>query len=69
MWQWTHGTAMGCQVAYACGTVGHGRVMFGIDSACHDPTGEIQEVMAGGGNDEGLENIFYNNAGKFMGLK
>ena len=30
---------------------------------------EIQKIMACGVDDEGLENIFYNNAAKFMGLK
>ena len=47
----------------------HERVMFGIDSPFHHPTVEIQKVMACGVDDEGLENIFYNNAAKFMGLK
>ena len=42
---------------------------FGIDSPFHHPTVEIQKVMACGVDDEGLENIFYNNAAKFMGLK
>ena len=30
---------------------------------------EIQKIMACGVDDEGLENIFYHNAAKFMGLK
>ena len=55
--------------ANAYETVGHERVMFGIDSPFHHPTVEIQKVMACGVDDEGLENIFYNNAAKFMGLK
>ncbi len=35
----------------------------------HAPTVEIQKIMACGVDDEGLENIFYHNAAKFMGLK
>ena len=69
IWLETSGTSMSCQIANAYETVGHERVMFGIDSPFHHPTVEIQKVMACGVNDEGLENIFYNNAAKFMGLK
>lgn len=69
IWLETSGTSMSCQIANAYETVGHERVMFGIDSPFHHPTVEIQKVMACGINDEGLENIFYNNAAKFMGLK
>ena len=59
---------MSCQIKNAYDTVGHDRVMFGIDSPFHHPTVEIQKVAACGVDDEGLENIFYNNAKKFMDL-
>ena len=39
---------MSCQIANAYETVGHERVMFGIDSPFHHPTVEIQKVMACG---------------------
>lgn len=68
IWLETSGTSMSCQIKNAYDTVGHERVMFGIDSPFHHPTVEIQKVMACGVDDEGLENIFYNNASKFMGL-
>jgi predicted TIM-barrel fold metal-dependent hydrolase len=42
--------------------------MFGIDSPFHHPTVEIQKVMACGIDENGLENIFYNNAKAFMRL-
>ena len=69
IWLETSGTSMSCQIKNAYDTVGHEKVMFGIASPFHQPTVEIQKVMACGVNEEGLENIFYNNAAKLMGLK
>ena len=69
IWLETSGTSMSVQIANAYHTVGHEKVMFGIDSPFHAPTVEIQKIMACGVDDEGLENIFYHNAAKFMGLK
>ena len=69
IWLETSGTSMSIQIANAYNTVGHEKVMFGIDSPFHAPTVEIQKIMACGVDDEGLENIFYHNAAKFMGLK
>lgn len=48
IWLETSGTSMSCQIANAYETVGHERVMFGIDSPFHHPTVEIQKVMACG---------------------
>ena len=62
------GMPMGCQIKNAYETVGEDRVMFGIDSPFHHPSVEIQRVLSCGLNEEGLENVFYNNAAKFMGL-
>lgn len=69
IWLETSGTSMSCQIKNAYDTVGHEKVMFGIDSPFHHPTVEIQKVMACGVDEAGLENIFYNNAAKFMGLR
>ena len=62
------GMPMGCQIKNAYETVGSERVMFGIDSPFHHPTVEIQRVMSCGLNDDQLEDVFYRNARKFMGL-
>ena len=63
------GMPMGCQIKNAYETVGSGRVMFGIDSPFHHPTVEIQRVLSCGLSDSQLEDVFYNNAAKFMGIK
>ncbi len=68
IWLETSGTSMSCQIQNAYETVGHNRVMFGIDSPFHHPTVEIQKVMACGVDEDGLERIFYRNAAEFMGL-
>lgn len=68
IWLETSGTSMSCHIKNAYDTVGHDRVMFGIDSPFHHPTVEIQKVMACGIDENGLENIFYNNAKAFMRL-
>lgn len=62
------GMPMGCQIKNAYETVGEDRIMFGIDSPFHHPSVEIQRVLSCGLDEEGLENVFYNNAAKFMGL-
>ena len=63
------GMPMGCQIKNAYETVGAERVMFGIDSPFHHPSVEIQRVLSCGLNDSQLENVFYRNASKFMGLE
>ena len=63
------GMPMGCQIKNAYDTVGSERVMFGIDSPFHHPSVEIQRVYSCGLNDAQLEDVFYNNAKKFMELK
>ena len=63
------GMPMGCQIKNAYETVGSERVMFGIDSPFHHPSVEIQRVYSCGLNDAQLEDVFYNNAKKFMELK
>lgn len=68
LWLEVSGMPMGCQIKNAYETVGADRVMFGIDSPFHHPSVEIQRVMTSGLNDTELENVFYNNAKKFMKL-
>ena len=68
IWLETSGTSMSCQIKNAYDSVGHERVMFGIDSPFHHPTVEIQKVMACGVDESGVENIFYNNAKALMKL-
>lgn len=65
----TSGMPMGCQIANAYRTVGADRVMWGVDSPFHHPTAEIQRTMSCGLSDEELEDVFYNNAAKLMGLQ
>ncbi|MBP5706067.1 MAG: amidohydrolase [Spirochaetales bacterium] len=62
------GMPMGCQIKNAYENVGAERVMFGIDSPFHHPTVEIQRVLSCGLNDSQLEDVFYNNAARFMGV-
>lgn len=62
------GMPMGSWIKAAYERVGSDRIMFGIDSPFHDPSVEIQRVMTCGLEDHALENVFYNNAAKFMGL-
>lgn len=63
------GMPMGCWIKKAYETVGSERVMFGIDSPFHDPTVEIQRVMTSGLSETALEDVFYHNAKKLMGLE
>lgn len=65
----TSGTSMSCQIANAYRIVGAERVMFGIDSPFHEPTVEIQKVLACGLDETGLARVFYQNAIDLMGLK
>ncbi len=62
------GMPMGCQIKNAYEHVGADKVMFGIDSPFHHPTVEIQRVMSCGLKDRELEDVFYNNAARLMGL-
>ncbi|MBO5278803.1 MAG: amidohydrolase [Lachnospiraceae bacterium] len=62
------GMPMGCWIKKAYETVGSEKVMFGIDSPFHDPSVEIQRVMTSGLGEKELEDVFYNNAMKLMGL-
>ncbi len=60
------GMPMGCQIKNAYENVGSERIMFGIDSPFHHPSVEIQRVLSCGLTDSQLEDVFYNNAKRFM---
>lgn len=60
------GMPMGCQIRNAYENIGSERIMFGIDSPFHHPTVEIQRVLSCGLGDRELEDVFYNNAARFM---
>ncbi len=63
------GMPMNSKIREAYDTVGHDRIMFGTDAPFHHPTIEMQKVITSGVDEKGLEDIFYNNAAKLMGLK
>lgn len=67
IWLETSGTSMSAQIRNAYESVGHNRVMFGIDTPFHAPSVEIQKVMACPIGEEGHKKIFYENAKEFMG--
>lgn len=63
------GMPMNSKIKEAYDTVGRDRIMFGTDAPFHHPTIEMQKVITSGVNEKGLEDIFYNNAAKLMGLQ
>lgn len=62
------GMPMESKIKEAYDTVGHDRIMFGTDGPFHHPSIEIQKVKVCGLPDQALEEIFYDNARKFLGL-
>ncbi|AFS79743.1 putative amidohydrolase 2 [Gottschalkia acidurici 9a] len=63
------GMPMNSKIKQAYDEVGKDRIMFGIDTPFHHPTIEIQKVLTSGLDEQGLEDVFYNNAAKLMNLK
>lgn len=63
------GMPMNSKIKEAYDTVGSNRIMFGTDAPFHHPTIEIQKVITSGLDDKALEDVFYNNAAKLMGIK
>lgn len=63
------GMPMGSKILEAYHSVGHDRVMFGIDSPFHHPTVEIQKVCTSGLTEREQEDVFYNNAKKLLKLE
>lgn len=68
IWLETSGTSMSVQIRNAYENVDPQRVMFGIDIPFHEPSVEIQKVQACGVSEQGIQDIFYNNAVRFLGL-
>lgn len=68
IWLETSGTSMSAQIRNAYNTVDPERVMFGLDTPFHAPSVEIQKVQACGLDEKGIQDIFYNNAKKFLQL-
>jgi uncharacterized protein len=62
------GMPMGCKIMEAYNTIGKDRIMFGIDAPFHHPTVEIQKVLTSGLDEQGLNDVFYNNVAKLMNL-
>lgn len=62
------GMPMGSKILEAYHSVGHDRIMFGIDSPFHHPTVEIQKVLTSGLTEKEQEDVFYNNAKKLLKL-
>lgn len=62
------GMPMHTKIKEAYDTVGKHRILFGTDGPFHHPTVEMQKVITSGVNQEGLEDIFYNNAKAFFQL-
>lgn len=63
------GMPMNSKIREAYEDVGKDRIMFGTDAPFHHPTIEMQKVLTSGVDEEGLKDIFYNNAAKLMNLK
>ena len=63
------GMPMHTKIKEAYDTVGHDRIMFGTDTPFHHPTVEMQKVLMSGVDEQGLEDIFYNNAKKYFSDK
>ena len=64
----TSGTSMSVKIREAYDTVGHDRVLFGIDSPFHEPSVEIEKSRATHLPESDLRNIFHDNAARLMSL-
>ncbi|MEG6614930.1 amidohydrolase family protein [Peptococcaceae bacterium 1198_IL3148] len=63
------GMPMGSKIKQAYDEIGKDRIMFGTDAPFHHPTVEMQKVLTSGLDEQGLADVFYNNAAKLMGVK
>lgn len=64
----TSGMPMHTKIKDAYEQVGSDRVMFGLDLPFHHPKVEIMKGLVSGLNDNQLEDYYYNNAMKFLGI-
>ena len=59
---------MSVKIREAYETVGHDRVLFGIDSPFHEPSVEIEKTRATHLPEDALRRIYRDNAARLMGL-
>ena len=64
----TSGTSMSVKIREAYETVGHDRVLFGIDSPFHEPSVEIEKTRATFLPEDALRRIYHDNTAKLLGL-
>lgn len=64
----TSGMPMHTKIRDAYLNVGADRIMFGLDLPFHHPSVEIQKGLVSGLTDEQLEDYYYNNAAKLLGI-
>ncbi len=63
------GMPMNSKIKEAYDTVGRDRIFFGTDAPFHHPSVEIQKVLTSGLSEREIEDVFFHNAAKFMGLE
>lgn len=64
----TSGMPMHTKIKEGYEVVGHDRIMFGTDAPFHHPSVEIQRSRVSGLNEAQLEDLFYDNIVKLLGL-
>ena len=62
------GMPMGVKIRQAYEEVAPDRILFGTDSPFHHPSVEIQKVLTCGLGDTAMEQIFYHNIKKLLGV-
>ena len=62
------GTSMSVKIREAYETVGHDRVLFGIDSPFQEPSVEIEKTRATFLPEDALRRIYHDNTAKLLGL-
>jgi hypothetical protein len=65
----TSGMPMHTKIREAVEELGPGRVMYGSDAPFHHHSVEMQRVKVSGLDEEGLRDVFYNNAAKLLGIE
>lgn len=63
------GMPMPSKIKEAYETVGSDRIMFGTDAPFHPAVVEEMKVLTSGLNEKQLEDVFYHNCAKLMGLE
>lgn len=65
----TSGMVVDLKIEEAIGQLNQGRVMYGFDGPFHHHYVEMQKVKGSGLDENGLRNVFYNNAAKLLGIE